>query len=81
MRMGRKARTIRAYCAHCGCLLYKYVKAGPGRLVKCFKDRIVRDDTEGDLRCPNCGQAFAGGTMAYGRPANKIIQGKVIVRG
>jgi len=57
MRLGRNARTIRVYCAHCGCLLYKYVKAGPGRLVKCFKDRIVRDDTErssGDIirNCP-----------------------------
>jgi uncharacterized protein (DUF2225 family) len=51
-----------------------------GRLVKCFKDGIVQDNTEGDLCCPSCGQAFARETMVYGRPANKIIQGKVTVR-
>ena len=78
-RRGR--RTIRVYCAACGCLLYKYQKGGPGRLVKCFADKIVQDNTEGDLRCPECGQEFARETMVYGRPANKIIQGKVIVRG
>jgi len=80
MSSRRRARTIRVYCASCGCLLYKYQKAGPGRLVKCFVDKIVQDNTEGDLRCPECGQEFARETMAYGRPANKIIQGKVTVR-
>ncbi len=81
MSLGRNARTIRVYCSNCGCLLYKYQKAGPGRLVKCYKDRIVKDYTHADLRCPNCGHEFARETMVYGRPANKIIQGKVIVRG
>jgi len=81
MGLGRRARTIRVSCANCGCLLYKYQKAGPGRLVKCFKDRIAKDYTDADLRCPDCGQAFARETMVYGRPANKIIQGKVKVRG
>jgi len=50
-------------------------------LVKCFKDLIVQDNTEGDLRCPGCGQEFGRETMVYGRPANKIIQGKVTVKG
>ena len=76
----RNTRTIRIYCSGCGELLYKYRKGGSGRLVKCFKDEIVQDNTEGDLCCPNCGQVFARETMAYGRPANKIIQGKVTVR-
>lgn len=76
----RSARTIRIHCANCGEFLYKYRKGGSGRLVKCFKDGIVQDNTEGDLRCPGCGQAFARETMVYGRPANKIIQGKVTVR-
>jgi len=80
MSSRRSARTIRIYCAACGCLLYKYQKSGPGRLVKCFVDKIAQDNTEGDLRCPECGQEFARETMAYGRPANKIIQGKVTVR-
>ena len=47
MRMGKSARTIRVYCATCGCLFYKYRKGGGGRLVKCFVDKIVQDDTGG----------------------------------
>ncbi len=77
----RAARTVKVYCAGCTQLLYKYRKGGYGRLAKCFVDKIVQDHTEGDLRCPSCGQAFARETMAYGRPANKIIQGKVTVKG
>ena len=80
MSSRRSARMVMVYCADCGELLYKYRKGGSGRLVKCFKDGIVQDNTEGDLCCPSCGQAFARETMAYGRPANKITQGKVTVR-
>ncbi len=80
MSSRRSARTVRVYCASCGFYLYKYRKGGGGKLVKCFVDKIVQDNTEGDLRCPSCGQAFARETMVYGRPANKIIQGKVTVK-
>ena len=80
MSSRRGKRTIKVFCASCGELLYKYRKGGPGRLVKCFVDKIVQDHTAGDLRCPSCGQAFARETMAYGRPASKIIQGKVTVK-
>jgi ribosomal protein S27E len=80
MSSRQNGRTVRVYCANCDHLLYKYRKSGAGRLVKCFRDGIVQDNTEGNLRCPSCGQAFARETMAYGRPANEIIQGKVTVR-
>ena len=80
MSSRRSARTIRVFCSQCGFYLLKYRKGGGGKLVKCFVDRIVQDNTEGDLQCPECGQAFARETMVYGRPANKIIQGKVNVR-
>ena len=76
----RSARTVRVFCAACGFNLLKYRKGGGGKLVKCFADKIVEDNTEGDLRCPGCGQAFARETMAFGRPASKIIQGKVTVK-
>ena len=59
MSLGRRAWTIRVYCAACACFLYKYQKAGSGRLVKCYQDRIVKDSTRGDLCCPDCGQGFA----------------------
>ncbi len=74
-------RTIGIHCAACRSLLYRYRKGGTGGLVKCFVKRIVEDHTEGDLRCPQCGQEFARERMFSGKPAHKIIQGKVFVRG
>lgn len=74
-------RTISIHCARCRTLLYKYRKGGRGGLVKCIVERIVEDFTHGDLKCPGCGQAFARDRMMGGRPAHKIIQGKVYTRG
>lgn len=73
--------TISIYCAKCSTFLYKYQKEGPGTLIKCYVDRILQDNTKGDLRCPNCRQEFARQTMIYNRAAHKIIQGKVFIRG
>ena len=81
-RKGAPARrTIKVHCAGCRALLYRYKKGGTGSLVKCFVERIVEDRTEGDLRCPDCGQEFARLRMIGGKPAHKIIQGKVFTRG
>ena len=74
-------RTIGIHCSGCRTLLYRYRKGGTGGLVKCFVERIVEDRTEGDLRCPRCGQEFARERMMAGKPAHKIIQGKVFTRG
>ena len=74
-------RTIAIHCMKCRALLYRYAKGGTGGLVKCFVERIVEDRTEGDLRCHGCGQEFAREAMIGGRPAHKIIQGKVFTRG
>ena len=71
---------IKIYCSQCKILLYKYQKGGTGRLVKCFKDKIVKDCTSGDLKCPQCKQPFAREAMISGKPAHKIIQGKVFVK-
>jgi hypothetical protein len=65
----------------CRSLLYRYRKGGTGGLVKCFVDRIVEDRTAGDLRCPRCGQEFARRRRVSGKPAHKIVQGKVFTRG
>jgi len=73
--------TIRIFCANCGTLLYRYRKEGPGHLVKCYKDEIVEDNTTGDLKCPKCKRAFAREALYHNRPANKIIQGKVYIKG
>ena len=71
---------IKIYCAQCRTLLYKYQKEGSGHLVKCYKDKIMKDFTKGDLRCPQCEGTFARETMIHGKPAHKIIQGKVFVK-
>ena len=74
-------RTISIFCLRCRTKLYTYKKGGTGGLVKCIVERIVEDHTAGDLRCPKCGQEFARERMMSGKPAHKIIQGKVFTRG
>jgi len=74
-------RTISIHCAGCRTLLYRYKKGGTGGLVKCFVERIVEDTTGGEMKCSNCGQEFARPMTISGRPAHKIIQGKVFTKG
>jgi len=73
--------TIDVHCARCKALLYRYRKEGLGHLVKCFVDMILEDHTNKDLKCPKCGQEFARHAKIHNRPAHKIIQGKIFVRG
>jgi hypothetical protein len=83
--MGRKGapqrRTISIHCAGCRARLYKYRKGGTGGLVKCHPERIARDFTHGDLRCPRCGQEFARWAGMAGKQVQKIVRGKVFTRG
>ncbi len=73
--------TITIICAKCQTELYRYKKEGGGELIKCYVDNILEDHTKGDLHCPKCNEQFARLAMVHGRPAHKIIGGKVIVRG
>lgn len=41
---------------------------------------LVEDYTNGDLTCPQCGTLFARFAMIRGKPANKIIGGKVYMK-
>ncbi len=79
--MSVQRRTIAIHCRGCRCLLYRYRKGGTGGLVKCFVERIVEDRTDGDLHCPRCRRDFARLQMIQGKPAHKIIQGRVFTRG
>lgn len=71
---------IKIYCSKCKTLLYRYNKIKNGCLIKCYKDKIIKDYTNGNLKCPKCGQEFARKTIIHGKPANKIIQGKVFIK-
>lgn len=73
-------KTVKIYCLKCDKLLYLYRKAGKGSLVKCFEERIAKDYTRGDLQCPHCNTEFARPAMIRGKPAHKIIGGKVTMR-
>jgi hypothetical protein len=76
-----KKYVIKVLCSKCSTLLYVYRKEGAGSLVKCYVTGIIKDHTEGDLKCPKCGQLFARLATYHNRPAHKIIQGKVVVKG
>ncbi|WP_419148057.1 hypothetical protein [Pseudoalteromonas 'SMAR'] len=73
-------RTVDIFCAGCKQPLFKYRKGGKGSLVKCFKERIVKDHTLDQIHCPNCEQAFARDTLVRGTPALKMIGGKVTAK-
>jgi len=72
-------RRVTVLCNKCGQRLYRYAKGnGAGsQLVKVYLERIVEDYTDGQLSCPSCGTEFARPATIHGRPANKIISGKV----
>lgn len=70
-------RTVDISCAACKAPLYRYRKGGKGSLVKCFKERIVKDFTQQEGICPGCDVEFARNTLIRGTPALKMIGGKV----
>lgn len=72
---------IKIYCTRCNAFLYKYRKRSNGALVKCHPDRIMEDHTKGDLKCPSCGQEFARHKLMKNKLVQKIIRGRVFVKG
>lgn len=76
-----KEFVIKVVCAKCNVSLYKYRKRGAGSLIRCYVDCIAKDYTNGDLKCHKCNQKFARLIEYRNRPAHKIIQGKIIIKG
>lgn len=76
----KKTNIIAVHCAKCTMLLYRYNKEYGEKLIKCYVHMIVKDYTNGDLTCHNCGQRFARHAIIHNKPAHKIIQGKIFVR-
>lgn len=69
-------------CAKCAAPLFRYAKGnGAGsQLVKLYVERIVKDYTNSSVACPSCGTVFAREAVIHGRPALKVISGKVRVK-
>ena len=86
-----KFQTVSIECSKCSCLLFRYKKKNglKSNLVKAYVERIVSDpadllsarDSSGDSptiwECPSCGSNFARHALIHGRPALKMIGGKV----
>ena len=80
------SRRVDISCSSCGHKLFRYAKGNgaSSRLVKVYKERIVKDFTEPGNPCvcpnPECRVAFCREDIIHGRPAFKIVQGKVVMK-
>ena len=78
-------QTVSVNCSKCQSRLFRYKKKNgtKSNLIKCYVERIV-DDCFGLLEndaeewfCPNCQTKFARSATIHGRPALKLVGGKV----
>ena len=85
-------QTVSVLCSKCSMRLFKYKKKNglKSNLVKCYVERICEDsagvlarraetgvDDASEWMCPKCGSGFARTALVHGRPALKIVGGKV----
>jgi hypothetical protein len=80
-QMTNKGRVLDVEC-QCGELLFKYFKAGRGRLIKCYLNEIQADRVGvvnlplgSRPTCPGCGKEIGIVRIVRGRPALKLNQG------
>ena len=75
-------RRVDIACTGCRAPLFRYAKGnGAGsKLVKIYDERIVKDYTEDQQHCPQCGEQFAREALVHGRLAYKVINGKVSMK-
>lgn len=79
----RTGKIIEINC-RCGFKLFRYFKAGKGRLIKCLVSRLSDDfvglkgaETFSRPLCPNCGKELGIIMMIHGEPALKLNQGTI----
>lgn len=76
---GGTSQMLDISCSNCGARLLSYQKDGPGRLLRCYIDRIFwPENFDGTVpfKCSGCGQLI-GTPMTYkpeDRPAIRLIQ-------
>lgn len=75
-------KVLSLWCKGCNNVLLNYRKnnRGAGALVKLIPERIAADGTNGDGFCPRCGAQFARPFLFQGKPAFKLLRGKIFVR-
>lgn len=80
----RTGRIIEVNCK-CGYTLFRYYKAGKGRLIKCMLGRLSEDNvgmsgsaTFSRPACPQCGIELGIVMMIRGEPALKLNQGSIM---
>lgn len=68
----------------CGKILFRYYKAGKGKIIKCMVNRITEDyvglkglATFSKPLCPDCGKELGIIMMIHGEPALKLNQGTI----
>ncbi len=68
----------------CGYRLFRYFKAGKGKIIKCFIERLSADfvglqgcETHSKPLCPSCGKELGIVMMIGGKPALKLNQGTI----
>jgi len=68
----------------CGFVLFRYLKVGKGRIIKCMVERITEDfvglkgiATFSKPECPSCKRELGIIMMIHGEPALKLNQGSI----
>ena len=76
-------KILTLYCK-CGYKLFRYYKAGKGKIIKCFVNRLEEDfvgitgsETHSKPLCPQCGKELGIIMMIRGEPALKLNQGTI----
>jgi len=76
-------KILTIYCK-CGFRLFRYFKAGKGKIIKCFVNRIEEDfvglqgsETLSKPVCPQCQKELGIIMMIRGEPALKLNQGTI----
>ncbi|MCB5295115.1 MAG: hypothetical protein RBQ67_05990 [Candidatus Cloacimonadaceae bacterium] len=79
----RTGKIIDLHCK-CGYLLFRYFKAGKGRLIKLLISRLNDDKvglqnapTFSRPQCPECSRELGIIMMIHGEPALKLNQGSI----
>lgn len=79
----RTGKIVEINC-RCGYKLFRYFKAGKGRLIKCLISRLSDDfvglkgaATFSRPLCPGCGKELGIIMMIHGEPALKLNQGTI----